>query len=204
MAKTQQQAFCHRCDEHTLHTRTVESVNHALHLLLIFFCCGSWLPFYLLLVALPQKKYPWLCSSCGQRMGHVPREVKLARKAEAAERKAAARAEKAERRDALRAEKDEQHARRIAERHQLATEKANRIAAKSEEDAEPSALRTSDGIALLKSQLGAAIGQANRPLKILAGEDEFLFRIYQGTAGIIGLIVALGVMHLAGRALGLF
>lgn len=101
MATQQSQAYCNRCAKPTLHTRVTRDVNHVLHLLLTLFCCGLWLPIWILdalITSMSDSSEPFLCSLCGQRAGTITAEQRaqqqlLDRKAASAraERRAATR-----------------------------------------------------------------------------------------------------------------
>lgn len=71
----QTQFFCHRCQRHTVHQRTSTETNHILHLLLTIFCCGVWLPIWMLIIVVSwlEKTY-FICAQCGQAAGDLTYE----------------------------------------------------------------------------------------------------------------------------------
>jgi len=208
MPKTQQQAFCSRCDKHTLHTRQIEMPNHFVHLIMIFCCCGAWLPFYLLLCLAP-KKHPWMCSVCGERMGHVPRDVKKARRAKAK----AKRIERKDQKQQIREEKSERRARdkearapSPEEAEQSRLDRERKRAERVEQGKQAVEATKTAGKATLKvfiDQVTNAVKQANRGLEAMAGGDVVLLRIWQGTFLAVGLIVASFLIYYLTGTLGL-
>lgn len=66
---------CNRCGKQTLHQRSVNEVNHILHLLLSLFCCGWWIPIWILLIILNGFEHSaFLCTICGQTAGQLTAE----------------------------------------------------------------------------------------------------------------------------------
>lgn len=188
MPQTQHQAFCHRCNKLTLHTREIERPNHGLHWVIILFCCGLWIPFYVLLLLFPTV-HPWMCAVCGERFNaKVARRVQLNR-IEAAQDQQRAQA-KAQRQAASKAEspKSEAKAHERREAMQRAAETTKSSAAAMS--------------ASIIGQLKATVMQANRPIEWMAGDDVFLMRIYQGLFGLLGLGIAGVALLFALRFLG--
>lgn len=67
----QTQDHCARCDRVTLHQRTVDPVNHVLHLLVTLLCCGAWLPVWGVVTLAGPRRSPYRCAVCGQRRGEL-------------------------------------------------------------------------------------------------------------------------------------
>lgn len=184
MPETQSQSYCIDCDQLTLHVRTVEPPQHAIHILMILLCCGAWLPFYVLLCIFP-KKYPWRCSICGT---------------EARESAAAIRDEERHdqwvEREAERERKREEWEASAPEREAaaLARKKAIAQGAKNVEAA------ASNAFAFVIQQLGNAFKTANAVLLSMSGGDSFLLRMWQVIFG----IVSLGIAGLVARQLMIY
>ena len=69
----QWQSWCNRCQKPTLHQRHITYPNHVIHLLLFLFCCGLWLPVWMLITVVSafERKPPFLCTICGQPAGEL-------------------------------------------------------------------------------------------------------------------------------------
>ncbi|MBI5760040.1 MAG: hypothetical protein HZA46_16105 [Planctomycetales bacterium] len=174
---------------------------------MILFCCGAWIPFYALLCLFP-KKHPWMCSICGEQIGHVPAEVKQERRENETIRQQAERKRRQEEREASAAERERQ----ARERKEIAQAKNERLREEREADAPERERRASErkeiaqaaasqakelasaaGATILQ-QVKAAFIQANRALEWICGEDVALLRIAQAFSGLVGLTIAAAVL----------
>lgn len=64
------QELCRCCGKVTLHERDPDPVNHILHLLLSLFCCGFWIPIWILLT-LTATSRQIRCLTCGHALGSL-------------------------------------------------------------------------------------------------------------------------------------
>ena len=77
MAQQHKQAFCHQCDELTLHVGDLPAVPHVLHLLLTLLTCSVWLVVWLLHILANSSEQPtFLCSRCGQAERQKPKPAR--------------------------------------------------------------------------------------------------------------------------------
>jgi hypothetical protein len=67
MAVDQTVKDCSKCAKTTMHMRP--GTNHVLHLVLTLFCCGWWLPVWILSMI---KIGGWTCQECGKRSSNAP------------------------------------------------------------------------------------------------------------------------------------
>ena len=201
--RTQKQEFCRNCNKSTLHTREVAQVNNLLFFFFTVFTCSLFLPIWILAL-MTRKKYPWLCSTCGHRLGRRSereRNEKLSaqarQRAERAERKQAARDQRQARRD-----DPERLAAGEAKRKQKQTDRAEREAARTDPDALAAAAATKqqrqEALAAaggtIVAQFRQALGAADSALKTLAGDDQFMHNFFRvllvGSMLLIGTIAA--------------
>ena len=71
------QEYCTCCGKNTLHEMDPPQVNHILHLIVSLFCCGCWLPVWLLLAITEPTRW-YRCTVCGQIMGKPsPQELQM-------------------------------------------------------------------------------------------------------------------------------
>lgn len=71
MTTHQKQQFCNHCQELQLFTADEKQPNHVAHLLVCLFCCGIWLPVWILIAILPNARNPFHCRKCGLGEGYL-------------------------------------------------------------------------------------------------------------------------------------
>jgi len=165
----QTQWGCNRCGKPTLHSRKVEPLNHVLHLLLTIFCCGWWLPIWILLILVHNpRRDPWRCSVCGQQAGVLTPEQQRSLVIQ----KAQERAVKAEQRQATKEVRSQQ-------RRELFAAMASQARSAFQ-------------------QIKRVPGQIDVGLRLMAGEgNTILYRFLEIAAAAVILGLTAGAIYLA-------
>lgn len=177
------QSYCSICRKPTLHELDPRTVNHVLHLIISLFCCGFWVPVWILLAMTAPRRFV-RCLTCGaiegQGEGRIAGEFVVPVVTDRA------------RADAYLAANEARFEKRVAA-EQRAEARSQAIRSFTE--------RCRDQAAALKAAVLAAVAQVDQFILRVAAGDAFLAMIYRALA--IGSMVACGAigLYLTGAAI---